>query len=74
MRRSDIKAFAHPIKVSLKPLGRLAGSKARSLCRTPQSAKAYMALFLIAFYFAAASAKEKADESLLQWEKVSATG
>jgi hypothetical protein len=43
-------------------LGRLAGSKARSLCRSPQSAKSYSGVFFfIAFSFAAAMAKEKAD-------------
>ena len=36
--------------------------------RAPQSAKSYFGVFfLIAFSFAAAMAKEKADISLLQW-------
>ena len=40
-------------------MGRLAGSKARSLCRTPQSAKAYMALLFDSFFFVPAHAKKK---------------
>ena len=41
-------------------MGRLAGSKARSLCRAPQSAKSFSGVFfLIAFSFAAAMAKKR---------------
>jgi hypothetical protein len=58
MRRSDIKAFAHPIKVSLKPLGRLARA-AGGGGRAPQSAKAYMALLFDSFFFVPAHAKKK---------------